>query len=346
MANENQDGQTIQADSTEELMDILSADESPVASTTPEQAGSKSQSTDGGTSAKDSTVANQPPAQQAKDDSKTAAEPAPDGDKLQRNIESALGLKAKEPETIESLKMQLAASSRDGIENARKVKGLEEVLSRQGLKPVITTDPATGKPVIQLTADSKYVAAKFDELKLDARKLTRAEEQAAMDDPAAFAQKIWAEAVRKGIEIATKSPVPTVDDRDVVLPAEMLKLYSEQVKHEKTSDGKPVRPDYDSLAPYIDRVVDMLPDRMRELMGRDADSYKAVLDMVYGKVAHIAAPLIARANDAARKAAQRQEQAKEDVSLAVEGGQKATQRGSGSAIDDERNEIVNAQPLF
>ena len=314
------------------------------ASPTGEQA-DETPSTPAGTSEEDSTGATQPPTDEAKeatgeDTSGESTEETDDTaaseEDTENDILDSLGLTAKEPETLASMKVQLAASSRESIKNAQTIKGVADALASQGLKHVMTTG-ADGKPVMKLVASEEYVTKAVTDADLGNRTITSAEAAEAVEDTQAFAQKMYLEGARRGVEAATKSPVPTVSRDDVVIPGELLQLYTEEVKAEVSPKGNPLHPDYDKLEPLISRVVEGLPPAIASLMAKDADAYKAIMSMAYGKVAHVAAPLIAKQMDAKEQAQIRKEKAKTDVSLTSEAsiaGKKTGESGRNGKVPD------------
>jgi hypothetical protein len=305
------------------------------------QAGSD-QSTSVGTSDEDSKQegANQPPPaegqQNAEGETSEASkdegtQDAPSEEDTEKAILDGLGLKAKEPETLETLRTQLAASSRESIKNAQTIKGLEATLSSQGLKTMMTTGE-DGKPKMVLVATPEYVTQKLTDADVGERTITSTEAAEAVEDPQAFAQKMFLEGTRHGIEAATKSPVPTADENSVVIPNELLQLYTEEVKAEVNAKGEPVHPDYDALEPYITQIVAQLPQAVANVMSRNVEAYKAVMSLAYGKVAHVAAPVLARRMDAQERAKERTEKAKTDVSV-TNGGQGAGRKAAGGNGD-------------
>lgn len=345
----------IQENATDGLVDFLSSDENKSSSNSASDVQpDASQPTPDGQQGEDSKGANQP--SPAKDAEAKSGKPdaaskdegenkQPSEEEIAQKIREELGLKAQEPETLATVKQRYAESSRQAKILAQKVQGYESALLSQGLKPVVTTGEK-GKPVVALLADEKYVQQKLDDANISTRKLTASEAQEAVEDPEAFAQKMYSEGARRGIEAATKSPVPTITADEVQLPSELLQLYREEVVQAAKPNGDPVHPDFKTFEPYIDQVIKELPDGLTNLMTKDPDIYKTVVSLAYSRVAHKAAPIIAANRDAAEQAAKRTKLAKDDVSLSSAGTPVGTPASKEQAAMDEVEEILTATPQY
>lgn len=280
------------------------------------------------------TDASTKPAISTPDADKTKSEKTPDeaapltAEELRAKAHEALGLKGKDPETVEHWKARFGGLTKSHQTTVQERKEYEEILASAGLKKVSTKDGP------KLVADEKYVAKKSAELVGDVYKgLSEQDRALSVEEPEKFAKAI----VKKVLEAVTPNLSPNASDEEVEIAETRKTALREEVA------GK--LPDYPALAPFIDDILqsDQVSDSFKKWMNSGDDRFKEGLALLYGRVAHQVAPLIADQKARESKLAAKKAAALADPNLSDQG----TRRGGHEATVSEKaaiDAIIGAKP--
>lgn len=255
-------------------------------------------------------------------------------------VRASLGLKAKEPETVESLKTKLTASSREAHELVQWRKTLDQHLADSGLK---VTKGKDGKFLYVMADEDRYTkyVSKILEGVGDID-LTDDQKELAVSDPAKFAkqiaQKVASEVLNRPRAAAHAADTEMADD-------ECGKL-TEAFATAKGPDGKPLYPEYDTLEPYIADVLqsENTPEGFRKWMLLNPENYNFGMKAAYAIVHRAAAPMLAALADKERVLNEKKESAKREQALKSEAG--ITGKVGADGISDEAREIAGAKQQY
>lgn len=255
---------------------------------------------------------------------------------IDRKAKELLGLENVEPDTADHWKKKYEASSKEGREKAGLLNSVNEKLAALGLKVV------HGEKGVEFLPDEKFTATKTDSLLGSVYDtLSQDEKDMALENPKKFAQLV----VSKTLQ-ATQRPVPTADPSSIRIPESVrAEARQEVVAAKSKEDGrKSAFPDFEALEPYINAMMadPSTPKEFTDFAMRSKDNFKYALTLLYGRVHHSVAPLIAAQLDRKAQLEKKKEQSLQDASLTSEGTRSGRAKMTSSA-KAEAEEVVNAK---
>lgn len=261
-------------------------------------------------------------------------------DELKAKAREALGLKPKEPETVDTWKNRFTGLNKTHAETVQRIKSVETLLKDKGLKLVDAKDG------LALAGDDDFAGAKAEDIASGIFDALSSKEQALhMEKPEEFARIIAQKAIAQVLPEAARREAAgrTIEVSDVRKQALALELGSE-----RDSTGKPTHPDFDVLQPFIEDLVanDGLPEKFAKWMNSDPENYRAGLSMLYSKVAHKIAPMLAEQADRRARAEAKKSAAKAAPVLADKGNISSVHTPGKTAEDRMADDILKAKPIW
>jgi len=250
----------------------------------------------------------------------------------------ALGLSDKDPNSAETWKTRHDAQTKVVREQGQRLKSIEDRLGERGLKVLIGKE---GKAEFVQDGEFREPIAR-DVSKTVRSGLSKEELDLALEKPNDLIDLV----VERTLE-ASAQEYPTALKEDVKLDERLHPAIRLDMINAKDAKGEPKFPDYETLEPYIDRMLadETTPDAFRDFITSNEANRKMGLAALYGLVHMRVAPIIAANLDAQAQAAEKKKSATEDASLTSEGTRGSSPKKPATE-EDEADEIVNAKPLY
>jgi len=250
-------------------------------------------------------------------------------EQFKEQARAALGIKSKEPETVEHWRSRFGGLTKAHNDTVQRLKAREAMLESLNVKVIETKDG------LKLVANDKYVAKASQDMVGEVFKdLDDKTKELAAEAPEKFTKAV----IAKVLEKVTPNIGPTANKGDIEISDARKTLITAELSTAKDAAGNAEHPDFDELAPFIAELADSdkVPTEFKKAMLADEDSYRFALKLFYDSARAKLAPIFARQKAAQAKLDAKKKLASEEAIL----GDAGTRRGAtGGGTDPEKAAI-------